>query len=799
MAITIKHKTKTVMKKLFFLATVIFSSALIHAQKTIPVKVIDSISSEPIAGALVALNPQKSFVTNNEGFAFIPLRNDGESTWNVSSIGYFTKQVEIKKSPSLLVKLSQVKTLMRPIEIKAVRAGHDYPFTQTLISKRDLESKNLGQDIPLLLNQVPGVVTNSDAGNGIGYTGIRIRGTDATRINVTLNGIPYNDAESQGVFFVNLPDLLSSTNSIQVQRGVGTSSNGTGAFGATINLLTNELQPLPYASISNSIGSFNSFKNTIKAGTGLINNRYSVDMRLSSITSDGYVDRANSNLKSFYLSAASVKENSSLRLNVFSGKEKTYQAWYGVSESELSTNRRYNSAGTEKLDTPYENETDNYLQTHYQLFYNKKINKNWSFNNAAYLTKGDGYYEQYKAEQEYNAYNLKAPVVNGSEIKTTDLIRQLSLDNLLVGNNFSFQYKDEKNEIIAGGGLINYQGNHVGKAIWANVFVPKNHVWYDLEAKKTEQFAFAKWLRQTTGNLFLFGDLQVRNVTYNIDGFRNNPSLIIDKNWIFINPKMGLRKKINGYDFYASYALANKEPNRDDFESGATQIPKNETLHDIETGIEKISSKKKISITAYYMRYKNQLVLTGKINDVGAYTRTNIPNSYRTGIEIEANFELTKWLKISNNLALSSNKILNYTEFYDDYDSYTQKSNYYKKSDIAYSPSIIGGSTLSAKIIKNMDVKLISKYVGRQFLDNTSRKDRSLDPYFLQDLQFNYQFKPKELKSIEMILQINNVWNKLYAPNGYTYSYIYNNEISKNNYYYPMAGSNIMFGINLNF
>ncbi len=786
------------MKKLFFLAIVILSSANILAQKSLSIQVLDSLTNEPIAGATLSIN-QKTFVTSNDGYAFINQKDGLNSTCFVRSFGYVSKEIDLLKSTQTTVKLLQVNTLMMPIEIKAVRAGLDYPFTQTFISRRTLESKNVGQDIPVLLNQVPGTVINADAGNGIGYTGIRIRGTDATRINVTLNGIPYNDAESQGVFFVNLPDLISSTSSIQVQRGVGTSSNGTGAFGATINLLTNEVKPVSYATLSNSIGSFNTLKNTIKAGTGLINNRYSVDMRLSSISSDGYVERAKSNLKSFYVSAASIKEKSSLRMNIFSGKEKTYQSWYGVTEEQLVTNRRYNSAGTEKTDAPYDNETDNYTQTHYQLFYNKKINKNWSINNASYLTNGEGYYEQYKLAQSFDQYGLKNPVVNGSVVNTTDLIRQLWLDNTLIGNNISLQFKDDKKEIIAGAGMSNYQGNHRGRVIWANTSIPKNHSWYSHDAKKSEQFAFVKWLQQVRGSLFLFGDVQVRNVGYKIEGFRNNPTINIDKKWTFINPKFGLKKKINEYEFYASYALANKEPNRDDFESGVAQIPQNETLHDFETGIEKISEKMKLSVTGYYMRYKNQLVLNGKINDVGAYTRTNIANSYRTGIEIEANFQLADWLKVDNNVAISSNKIMNYTDFYDDYDTYIQKSTSYKKSDLAYSPNLVVGSTISARIIRNLETKIISKYVGLQYLDNTSRKDRSLDPFFVQDLQLNYQFKMKDVKTIEMILQINNFWNRLYAPNGYTYSYIYNGEVSKNNYYFPMAGLNFMFGLNLNF
>lgn len=688
--------------------------------------------------------------------------------------------------------------LMSPIEIRAVRASKTYPFTQSLLLKRNIEKNNLGQDIPFLLNQVPGTVINSDAGNGVGYTGLRIRGTDASRINFTLNGIAYNDAESQGVFLVNLPDFLSSTNSIQVQRGVGTSSNGSGAFGATVNLLTNEVQDKAYATLSNSIGTYNTLKNTFKAGSGLINGQYSFDVRLSALKSDGYVDRAKSDLQSFYISAASIKEKSSLRLNVFSGKEKTYQAWYGVTEEQMLTDRRYNSAGTDKKGLPYDNETDNYTQTHYQLFYNKKFNSKWSFNGAVFATAGNGYYEQYKAGQKYSNYGLSNPVVNGVAITKTDLVRQLWLDNLYYGTNFSFQMKDENREIIVGGGNSQYDGNHVGKIIWAQNSIAKEHRWYDLDAKKTEQHVFGKWMEKI-GKFHFFGDIQMRNVDYTIEGFRYNPTLAVNQHWLFINPKAGLRYTHDGYSSFISYAMANKEPNRDDFEAGSTNMPKHETLHDFEAGIEKTNNKLKVAATLYHMRYRNQLVLTGKINDVGAYTRTNIPSSYRTGLELETVWSIFDWLEFNNNVALSSNKVKNHKEYYDDYDAGDQKSSTYAKSNIAFSPSVVENATLSIRLPKNIEARIISKYVSRQYLDNTSRKDRSLDPYFVQDLMFNYTINPKKMKSIELILQVNNIWDKCYAPNGYTYSYKYGGELIKNNYYYPMAERNLMFGLNLNF
>ena len=712
----------------------------------------------------------------------------------------FSQAISSKQENDTLTntEAGNLSRLMPPIEIRAVRASTEYPFTQSMILKSKIEKNNLGQDIPFILNQIPGAVINSDAGNGIGYTGIRIRGTDPTRINFTLNGIAYNDAESQGVFLVNLPDFLSSTNSIQIQRGVGTSSNGTGAFGATVNLLTNEIEPKAYGTISNSLGSYNTRKHTLKAGTGLINNRYTIDVRLSSIQSDGYIERAKSDLKSFYVSAASIKENSSLRLNVFSGKEKTYQAWNGVSEEDLKNNRRFNSAGTEKPGMPYENEIDNYLQTHYQLFYNKKINNNWNFNTAVFATTGEGYYEQYKSEQEYATYRLPDQEVNGSQVSTSDFIRQLWLDNIYYGTNFSFQLKDNTKEIILGGGSSVYDGKHFGKIIWASYGAPKDHKWYDFDAKKTEQHLFGKWM-QKIGLLSLFGDVQLRNVSYAIDGFRNNPGVTVDQHWLFINPKVGLKYCKDGYNAYLSYAIANKEPNRDDFEAGTTELPKHETLHDIELGIEKSFENIKVSAALYHMYYRNQLVLTGKINDVGAYTRTNIPNSYRSGIELEAQLTLLKWLTFNNNLALSQNKIRSFTEYIDDYDEGEQKTFNYDKTNLAFSPSAVYNAVLTAQINQSLQVNLTTKYVSRQYLDNTSRKERSLDAYLVQDLQFNYSLKPKGLKSIDLMFHAYNIWNKLYAPNGYTYSYYYGRELIRNNFYYPMAERNFMIGVNINF
>lgn len=681
---------------------------------------------------------------------------------------------------------------LSPVEVRAIRAGENAPFTKTNMGRKTIEKLNLGQDIPFLLNQTPSVVINSDAGNGIGYTGIRIRGTDATRINVTLNGIPYNDAESQGTFFVDLPDFSSSTGSIQIQRGVGTSSNGAGAFGGSINFSTNELNKLAYAEINNSYGSFDTWKNTVRAGTGLLGDHFTADIRLSNISSSGYIERASSNLKSFYFSTAYIDARRSLRLNIFSGKEKTYQAWYGISEADLiAGNRTVNYAGMEKPGVPYDNETDNFRQDHYQLFFHEQINEVLSFNTAFFLTKGEGYYEQYKAGEDYGDYNI---LLTG----TTDLVRQLWLDNDYYGNIFSLQYKSKRSQATLGGALTAYDGQHFGEVTWASNGLPEpRHRWYDHEADKKDLTIYLKELYRLNDHWHLFGDIQFRYVQYKIDGFRNNPFISVSNNYRFFNPKAGISYDRNGWKGFLSYAMANKEPNRDDFEAGITQQPRPEKLHDFEMGIERGRKRYNWAATLFYMRYKDQLVLTGKINDVGAYTRTNIPESYRMGIEVQGGVLFAEWLRAGGNISLSRNKVTDFTEFIDDYDNGGQKMNTYGSADIAYSPNIVGAATVELIPFKNLELALINKYVGDQYLDNTSNEERKLDAFYVMDARILYTINPKWLKEVRIIGQVNNVIGKEYEPNGYTFSYIYGGAQLTENYYFPMAGRNFMIGLNI--
>ncbi len=686
--------------------------------------------------------------------------------------------------------------VLEPVQVRAVRAADRAPFTKTNITRDHIRKLNLGQDLPFILVNQPGVVVTSDAGNGIGYTGLRIRGSDATRINVTLNGIPYNDAESQGSFFVDMPDVVSSVSSIQVQRGAGTSSNGAGSFGASIHISTNEENVKPYAELSNSIGSFNSRKHTIKAGTGLIDNHFSADVRFSKIKSDGYIERAFSDLSSYFLSFGWQNKKSSIRYNHVSGKEKTYQAWYGVHESELKERRRINHAGTETMGIPYANETDNYLQKHHQLFFKHSFNNALTFSTGLFYTPGEGYYEQYKSAQDYAYYRLPYPLIGSDTIFATNLVRQLWLDNKFYGNIFSFLFHKNAHQVTLGGALTQYDGNHFGKVIWAEQGLTSIKNWYDHDAFKKDFNIYFKHLAPLNQRINAFYDLQYRKVNYVINGFRDRPDIHTENTYNFFNPKIGFSYFHNGNSAYISFSRAAKEPNRDDFETAVHQLPRPEKLNDFEAGYSQKRSKYGFDIAAYYMRYIDQLVLTGKINDVGAYTRTNIPKSYRTGIEIQGLYSVNKWLSFSGNTAFSKNKIQDFTEFLDDYDAGVQKIIKYGSADISFSPSVVSTASLNFTF-DNFELQLPARYVSRQYLDNTSNKNNSLDPYLVQDVRMNYAYNKIQHVKLNAFLHVNNVFNAQYESNGYSYSFIHTGQKVSENYYFPMAGINFMLGVTI--
>ncbi len=686
-------------------------------------------------------------------------------------------------------------SFLQPVEITAVKAQEKNPFAKTNLSKAEIKKINIGQDLPFILNSTPSVVVNSDAGTGIGYTGIRIRGTDATRINVTLNGIPYNDAESLGTYFVDIPDIASSAGSVQVQRGVGTSANGAGSFGGSINVSTNELNKEKHLELSSTAGSYESFKNTLVFNSGVFHKHFTVDARMSNIRSQGYIERASARLQSYYLSTAYLTDKSSLRLNVFTGKERTYQAYFGVNETALDTNRRYNSAGTEKPGIPYKNEVDDYRQTHYQMFYNHQINTYMKANIAVFFTKGKGYYEQYKTDANLGDYGLP----NMGTIKSTDLIRRLWLDNNFYGSIFSMQYDNKNTQVIVGGGYNRYEGQHFGEIIWAKeqAAVPVNYRWYNNPAHKYDFSNYAKWTQNINKNFQTFADLQVRNINYTINGFRYNPDLKIKTNYFFFNPKAGITYTKNIYKAYASYGRAVKEPNRDDFEAALNALPKPEKLNDIEAGIESNKANVKLGANLYYMFYKDQLVLTGKINDVGAYTRTNIPTSYRAGVELFGSAVLNKIFSLNGNVTFSKNKVKSFTEYFDDYDNGGQGFKFYKEADISFSPNIISSFSLNINPTTNVLLILTGKYVGEQFLDNTSNKNRRLKDYYTQDVKLSYTLKGTNFSEVNFFAQAINIFSRKYEPNGYTFSYVAGGKLTTENFYFPMAPANFVFGINI--
>ncbi|WP_339867471.1 TonB-dependent receptor [uncultured Algoriphagus sp.] len=778
------------------------------AQSSLNGKVLDSSTGEPLIGASVWTEKQgRGAVTDENGNFTITKLKEGEIQLRVSYVGFETlqKSLSVPLTGELSLRLNPTDLLSEEFIVSATRASATTPTTFQTIDKAELAKRNLGQDIPILLNFTPSVVTNSDAGAGIGYTSMSIRGSDQSRINVTVNGIPMNDAESHGVFYVNMPDFASSVDNLQIQRGVGTSTNGAATFGASLNFQTDTRQDEPYAEILNSAGSFNSWRHTVKAGTGLLNNRFAVDARLSKITSDGYVDRAFSDLKSFFVSGGYYGENHVVKLNVFSGKEQTYQAWYGLPESKLENDRTFNYY-------TYDNETDNYQQDHYQLIYTGKIGSNWKTNAALHYTYGRGYYEQYREDDDFASYALPDVEIGGEIISSTDIIRRRWLDNDFFGGIASINYisDDGKWDVILGGGANRYDGDHFGEIIWARVAGETNirDRYYDNNAVKDDRNIYLKATHEVTPGLFLFGDLQLRGIDYSFSGV-NDDQRIVDgeEKYTFFNPKFGLSyERSNGQVWYASYAVANREPKRSDFtDNPITEIPKPERLNDIEAGVRAQKGKFNYNANFYFMDYKDQLILTGQINDVGAYIRENVAKSYRAGIELSGGYQISKALTVGGNLTLSQNKIKEFTEYVDDYstEEFQQEAFTYEDTDIAFSPNAIASAIIEYKPIQNLSLNWMSKYVGKQFLDNSANDSRSLDSFFTNDIRISYQVQPRFFKSLEVNLMVNNIFNEMYEPNGYTFSYFVPGESQKElvteNYYYPMAGTNFMLGLNLKF
>ena len=671
--------------------------------------------------------------------------------------------------------------ILKELMVKSSWARGENPVTFKNIARDELQKNDFAQDMPYLLQFTPSVVVTSDAGHGVGYTGIRIRGTDPTRINVTINGIPYNDAESQSVYWVDINDIAGSTDQVQIQRGVGTSTNGAGAFGATINVNTNHLQEKAYGEAVTTLASYNTRRGSLRWGSGLLKNGLSFEGRLSYAASDGYIDRASADLHSSEFSASWIHGKSSLRFNAFTGREITYQAWNGVPAQYIMTNRTYNTSGTEKSGGPYENQVDNYVQRNFQLHYNQQLGGNWSSSLALHLTRGFGYYEEYKSGQEYQNYGLSSLIFSMDTIKKTNLVRQRWLDNWFYGGVYGLEYRGDQTDLTIGGALNRYDGRHFGEIIWAQNLpngIEPGYRWYDNTAEKTDFNSYVKANHRFSEVLSAYADLQIRAINYQFLGKdRNAKDLQQTVSLAFFNPKAGFNYRMgSNMTAYAFFGVANREPNRQDYvNSSELSRPKAEHMKNFELGVKSSGSGWNYSANLYYMRYRNELVLTGLINDVGDFTRINVDKSYRAGIELDGAFLLWEKLKIAANMTLSQNKVKAYTECVDDWDSGNQIKTEHRNTNLPFSPAAIAGSQLNYRIFdKNahkISVELRSKYVGKQYLDNSSDETAVLPAYFQHDLLLNFSTVNKKFGTADLSLVMFNVLNNNVISNGWVYRY----------------------------
>lgn len=788
--------------------------------------IVTDNNQRALPGATIKLkNRQTAVLSDANGNFSLTNLPSGRYVISVSYVGYKSAEKAVDLNQNLLVNFSLTPQnfLADEVVVRATRANEKSATTYKNVSKKEIQENNFGQDLPFILQNTPGVVVNSDAGAGVGYTGIRIRGSDNSRINVTVNGIPMNDSESQGTFYVNMPDFASSVDNIQIQRGVGTSTNGAGAFGASLNIQTTASEMEPYAEVNSTYGSFDTWKNTIKVGTGLINNRFSFDGRLSRISSDGYVDRGSSLLKSYFLSGAYHGNKDLLRINVFAGNEKTYQSWNGIPESRLTNDvagmQAYidrNGLSTEDAANLlnsgrtynsflYNNQTDNYTQSHYQLLYARQFSDKFSFNGALHYTKGAGYYEEYRVGDDLSDYGLNPVVIGGTTISSTDLIRRRWLDNDFYGVTYAFNYVPEKNLNFTLGGAYNeYKGAHFGQIIWAQYASNGNidRHYYDNDGFKTDFNTYGKVNYRPVEALSLFADLQYRRVYYDIAGTENKlNTLAINETLNLFNPKFGATYFINTEsNLYASFSVANKEPNRNDYTDAPVGVsPKPERLNDVELGYRFKSKKLNVGANAYGMFYKNQLVETGKLNDTGGSYRQNVDNSYRLGIELDGLYTINNFFVLNANAALSRNKIKNFTEYYDDYDNGGQVVNNYALTNISYSPSAVLFGELIYKPLAGFAVALQSKYVSKQYLDNTQNNNRTINGYWVSNARLGYDFKLTGVKNVNLGLLVNNLFDKKYESNGYTYGYVSGGSRITENFYYPQAGTNFLLSLNVKF
>ena len=790
---------------LLFITTTIFSQYNITGTVT-------DLDNNFLVGASVWIKElDRGTITDKSGsFKFEGLKK-GEYTLHISFMGFETVKsiLEVNGNISQVYQLQPAIFRGEEIIVRATRASENTPTTYSTVDKEQIEQQNLGQDLPYLLSMEPSLVYTSDAGAGVGYTSMWIRGSNIQRINVTVNGIPLNDPESHGVFWVDLPDIASSVQSIQIQRGVGTSTNGGGAFGATMNLETDYISRDVYGHLSSSYGSFNTWKNTIRLGTGLIKDKWAFEGRASSITSDGYIDRASSNLKSFFLQGGYFGKSTVVKALAFGGKEKTYQAWYGIDKETLENDRTFNWAGAIydenwNITGFYDNETDNYQQDHYQVHLSQMVTSRWHFNTSLHYTYGRGYYEQYFSNEYLGNYPIGVQyfgydsTFSGGDyqyfyhdtISYGDIVVRQWLDNQFYGTTFALNYNTIPLQFTFGGALNNYaNAKHYGEIIWAEYAgdTRPEEKYYTNTSNKSDITFYSKLDIKLSGKLGIFIDLQTRNVSYTGSGTdTGRDTVAIDEKYFFLNPKAGITCIIEPLGtLYASYAVSSREPIRTDFLDAPEGItPKPERLQDMEAGFRNEGKRFSYSLNGYLMLYTNQLVLTGAINDVGSPIRANVGRSYRLGAEADAVIILNKYVSARTNLAVSRNKT--------DYKRIEgEEIVEYNDVPLTFSPALIGGFQFIMDPLKTVEITLNGKYVDRQFLDLTGNVQKSIDPYFINNLMIAWSIPSKSLQECRLSLQINNLFNIKYVSNGYVWDDV--------PYFYPQAGIHVMGGIDMQF
>jgi iron complex outermembrane receptor protein len=795
-------------------ALALIMSLMGYSQSTISGIVSDE-NGDPLIGANVQLLPVNQITSTNEAGVFA-LNNieEGEYSIAISFVGYYdlSKDLKIAGNQNIDFQLKPNTLLDQEVFVYSTRANSKTPTTFSNVSNREIEERNLGQDLPILLKMTPSVVTTSDAGAGIGYTGLRIRGSDATRINVTMNGVPINDSESHGVYWVNMPDLASSTTDIQIQRGVGTSSNGAASFGASVNMQPDGFSQDFGAALSATVGSFNTSKISGAIEAGLVNDHWSVQTRFSKINSDGYIDRSAADLWSYYVSGGYKSDKTLIKAMVFGGREETQQAWYGTPEARLTGDPQSlqevidfggEYATQEQQDNLlnsdrrfnyylYDNEVDNYAQDHFQLHVSQTLTDRLYFAGALHYTYGRGYFEQFREDDDFTNYNLNSITQDGEEISSGDFVRRRWLDNDFYGFTYSLNYEQNDFSAVLGGGWNKYDGDHFGEIIRSEYFdvnaIPDRY--YDGVGEKTDFNVYLK-LNKQLGNLNAYADAQVRKIDYSAVGIDNDlSSYDTGGDYTFFNPKFGFTYQLpRNTSLYASYAVANREPVRSDFiDAPAGVTPEHETLHNVEGGVRKSGKKLSYQANYYLMNYQNQLVLIGELNDVGSSVRTNVPNSYRTGIELVGSYALTNAIVWSANATFSQNKIETFVE--------SSTSTAYEDTDISFSPNVIIGSDLKYQA-NNFTAQVFSKYVGQQFLDNTSNESRAISSYFINDLRLAYALPFVKSLDIDVNLLVNNILNVEYSNNGYTWGYAFEGGAYQQNNYYPQAGINFLAGITI--